>query len=362
MGKRNLSMSTESIIDDFIRHKQLTQSSITRNTSISYSNDLILFLSFLKKKNITSFKKVTENVIEDFYTTDLFNKYERTWKNKSNKITKKISGKRSENSKSRIIASLSSFFKYLIYKNIIDTSPIPKRRSKNQTKSQTLTQDEISTILNYVRSPEFIKNNEIWWTKNGEGKEKSPYPFNKMDKVIIEILYYCGLRVSELIGIKINDLKLNNSNPYMIIYGKGGKLREQPVPVYHNLIDYIENERLLILKDKISDYVFVSPYGRNKNKSLKNLTRQAIDKKIKRICKYSGVNLHKGGKVKYKMISAHMFRHSIGTHLHESGIDIISIRNHLGHSSVLTTGRYIGNFKEKKDILKKYGPFSGAED
>ena len=352
----------ENIIDDFIKHKQLTQSSITKNTSMSYSNDLILFLSFLKKKNINSFEKVTQNLIEDFYASASFNKYERVWKNKSDKIVKKISGERSRNSKSRIISSLSSLFKYLIYKKMIDISPVPKGRSRNQSKSQTLTQDEINAILDYINSSEFVKNNEIRWTRDGKINREYPYPYNKRDKVIVEILYYCGLRVSELTEIKMDDLKLNNSNPYMMIYGKGNKLREQPVPTYNSLIDYIENERLFILQGKTSNYLFISTYGKNKNKSLKKLTRQAIDKKIKRICEDSGLKLTRSGKVKYKKISAHMFRHSIGTHMHESGIDIISIRNHLGHSSVSTTGRYIGNFKEKEDILKKYGPFSGVED
>tara|TARA_B100000959_G_C14985609_1_gene625454 strand:- start:2868 stop:3596 length:729 start_codon:yes stop_codon:yes gene_type:complete len=242
---------------------------------------------------------------------------------------------------------LSSFFKYLVYKKRIDVSPIPKRRSRNQSKSQTLDKEEIDKVLRYINSKEFKKNNR---------------GSSKRDRSIVETLYYCGLRVSELIGIKMDNLKLNNSNPYMLIYGKGGKLREQPVPAYRNLVDYIKNERPLILDGKKSDYLFISAYGKNKREFSKPLTRHGVDKKIKQICLDAGLNLDRNGKVKYKKISAHMFRHTIGTHLHESGYDIVRIRDHLGHSSVATTGRYIGNFKEKEDILKKYGPFSGVDD
>ena len=337
----------EEIIDDFIRHKKLTRSSITTNTSTSYSKDLLLFLSFLKERNIRSFENVTPSLVEDFYTTDFFNRYERLWRNKSNEITKKIVRERSENSKMRMISSLSSFFKYLVYKKKIDVSPVPKRRSRNQSKSQTLDKEEIDKILRYINSKEFEKKNQ---------------GSSKRDRAIVETLYYCGLRVSELVGIQMDSLKLNNSNPYILIYGKGGKLREQPVPAYRNLVDYIKNERPLILDGKKSDYLFISAYGKNKRESSKPLTRHGIDKKIKQICMDAGLNLDRTGKVKYKKISAHMFRHTIGTQLHESGYDIIRIRDHLGHSSVATTGRYIGNFKEKEDILKKYGPLSGVDD
>ena len=319
----------EEIIDDFIRHKKLTRSSITTNTSTSYSKDLLLFLSFLKERNIRSFENVTPSLVEDFYTTDFFNRYERLWRNKSNEITKKIVRERSENSKMRMISSLSSFFKYLVYKKKIDVSPVPKRRSRNQSKSQTLDKEEIDKILRYINSKEFEKKNQ---------------GSSKRDRAIVETLYYCGLRVSELVGIQMDSLKLNNSNPYILIYGKGGKLREQPVPAYRNLVDYIKNERPLILDGKKSDYLFISAYGKNKRESSKPLTRHGIDKKIKQICMDAGLNLDRTGKVKYKKISPHMFRHTIGTQLHESGYDIIRIRDHLGHSSVATTGRYIGNF------------------
>ena len=80
----------------------------------------------------------------------------------------------------------------------------------------------------------FLNKSDIKLSKEFEKKNQSA---SKRDRAIGETLYYCGLRVSELIGIQMENLKLNNSNPYMLIYGKGGKLREQPVPAYRNLVD-----------------------------------------------------------------------------------------------------------------------------
>ena len=338
----------EKIIDDFIRHKQLTQSSITSNTKNSYIKDLENFLLFLENNNIKKFENVNENVIQDFYSSDLFNQYERTWKNKSGEIKKKKVGKRSESSKNRIASTISSLFKYLVFKGAVISSPVfhdggkgVKRKSRSNSVKPTLTIKEIEQILSFVSSKNF----------------KESFKFNKRDACIIKTLYYCGLRISELINIQMSDLKLNNASPFMLIRGKGNKLREQPIPMYKNLIDYINNERPLILGDKNCDYLFINLY---KNQP-RMLTRQGLDKKIKQICLLAGLNIEKSGEVKYKKISAHMFRHSIGTHLHDSGVDLIHVKNHLGHSSISTTERYIKSLKEKEEILKKYGPITGEK-
>lgn len=192
----------------------------------------------------------------------------------------------------------------------------------------------------------------------------SKYP--KRDRLIIETLYYCGLRVSELVKIKIEDLKLQNTNPYIIIQGKGSKFRDQPIPkiMNQNLVDYINIERKNILPNKVdSKYLFISKYGAKKESRIKNLTRHQINKIVTKVTSASLAELNlsnkKSGKTKYKKISPHMFRHAIGTHLHKSGVDIIKVRDHLGHSSVATTSRYVQKDKEKTKILNKYGPISG---
>ena len=332
----------EKIIDEFLNYKD----DHNKNTKTSYSSDLILFYQYIKLKKIKSFYKVTPKDIEEFFTSEFLNKYERTWKNKSGKVTKTSNGIRSLASKNRIISTLSSFYKFLVFKERIKHSPIPKRSTKNDVKSQSLGTNEIEIILNFIKRESFSK-------------------LPKRDRLVIELLYYCGLRVSELINIKVEDLKLHNQNPYVVIQGKGNKFRDQPLPniMIENLISYIKNERKSILGNKgESKYLLISNYGSNKVNRYKNLTRQQINQIVTKISSTSLAEFKlsniKSGEKKYKKISPHMFRHAIGTHLHKSGIDILRVRDHLGHSSVSTTSRYVGKEKEKTSILNKYGPLS----
>ena len=348
----------QEIVSNFIKHKKITGTSLTTNTVDSYNRDLIIFLSFLNQTNITKFDQIERKDINNFLKSDIFNKFIKIWKNKHGDEVKKITGIRSDSSKKRFLYTLSSFFNYLIYKKLIKKNPLPSHKSSNNSEPQSLTLEEIKIIFDYINSKNFYMDFK--------------YPLRESS--IVNTLYYCGLRVSELINIKMSDIKFNNSNPYILIQGKGGKFREQPHPSYKILLDYIENERKIILGSSKSDYLFISNYRRNnvKNK-IKNITRQFIDKRIKEICiksfEFSFRDKTKRGldlivknrdNRKYKMISPHMFRHSIATHLVEEGIDLINIKEHLGHSSISVTSRYLGNFTEKKDILRKYGPLTGG--
>ena len=332
----------EKIIDEFLRYKD----DHNNNTRNSYSSDLILFSNYLNVKNIKDYASVNPKHIEDFFTSDLLNNYERVWKNKKGTVTKKIKGTRAKSSKNRVMSTLSSFFKYLVFKGKLPYSPIPKRSSTNQIKSQSLGTNEINIILDYI--------------KRGD---QSKWP--KRNKLIIQTLYYCGLRVSELIQIKMVDLKLQNTDPYIVIQGKGNKFRDQPIPkiMIKSIDEYIAIERKAILGDNgVSDFLFISNYGSSKKRNYKHLTRQQINEIVYKISKDSlgakNLSNKKGGSTKYKQISPHMFRHAIGTHLHKSGIDIIRVRDHLGHSSVSTTSRYVGKEKKKMLILDKYGPLA----
>ena len=349
------------IVKNFINHKKITSSSTTSNTSDSYKRDLNIFLNFLYSNKINSFNNINKSIIESFLESKEFNTYIKVWKNKNGEKTKEVSGLRSDSSKKRFLHTLSSFFKYLIFKKIIVSSPLPAIRSSNLEDPQSLTLEEIKIIMFYCDSDNFFVDFN--------------YPLR--EKCIIDSLYYCGLRVSELINIQIKDIKFNNSNPYILIHGKGGKSRQQPYPTYKNLIKYIESDRERILDGATSDFLFVSNYWKNKNKNSSNsITRQFVDKRVKEICIKAFKNndnsndsinnnfiLRNNGRKKYRMISPHMFRHSIATHLIEEGVDLINIREHLGHSSISVTSRYLKSFRGKKDILKKFGPLStGVEN
>lgn len=340
----------QNVIDKFLKQKQVSNNSITNNTFSSYQKDLNLFYKFLRSNNIENPKDIDKETIKNFYSSESFNSYTRIWKKRNGQISKSMTGSRSETSKNRVVATLSSFFKYMVHKKIIETSPLVKRLSKSNVYHQTLTIEEIEIIFKYLNSDNFYKSGS-----------KTPI----RDKVIIELLYYCGLRVSELINIKLIDLKFNNPNPYIVIMGKGAKYREQPVPSYKNVVNYIETDRASILKGEKSNYLFVKFYKNKGEDNISFISRHSVIKIVKKICseafKNTKFTINRNGKVKYKSISPHMFRHSIGTHLHNDGNDIIKIRDFLGHSSVSTTDRYLDKVLEKKAILDNYGPFTGGE-
>ena len=169
-GKAEHNLFMEKIIDEFLIYKD----DHNNNTRTSYSTDLILFTKYLKLKKINCFSMVEPRDIEDFYTSDFLNNYERVWKNKNGNVTKKRLGQRSSSSKNRIISTLSSFFKYLVFKEKLPYSPIPKRSASNDIKSQSLGTNEIKIILNYIKT----QNQSKWPTR---------------DRLIIETLYYLSL-------------------------------------------------------------------------------------------------------------------------------------------------------------------------
>lgn len=332
----------DKIIDEFLNYKD----DHNNNTRSSYSSDLVLFSNFLTLKKIKDFSSVTPKNIEDFFTSEFLDTYERLWKNKNGNVTKRFTGHRSKSSKNRIISTLSSFYKYLIFKERVAVSPIPKRSTVNNVVSQSLSNKEIQIIFDFIKKENF---------------SKTP----KRDRLILETLYYLGLRVSELIKIKMVDLKLQSTNPYIVIQGKGNKFRDQPVPkvMMENLLNYIEIERKFFTNKNVeSDFLFISNYKSSAKIKKNHLSRQQINQIVDKISSISLNNQNlsnkKSGITKYKKISPHMFRHAIGTHLHKSGIDIIRVRDHLGHSSVSTTSRYVAKEKGKASILEKYGPLS----
>lgn len=199
----------------------------------------------------------------------------------------------------RKIASLRGFFKWLCANDYCKTNPaltleqpkIPKKLPK------VMTVQEIDTILNQDLS--------------------------KLNKVIIELLYGCGLRVSELVNLKINDFDLNAK--YIQCYGKGSK--ERIVPMGSKAVSAIKGylpERDFVLQKFRLDTkkLLINEHGRN-------VTRQEV---------YNFI--HAQGKKIHKTISPHTLRHSFATHLLENGADLRVVQELLGHSDVSTTQLY----------------------
>ncbi len=233
-----------------------------------------------------------------------------------------------ERSQARIISGIKAFYKYLMMEDILDDDPTellegPKIGRKIP---DVLNYEEIEAILNAI---------------------DLSTPLGHRNKAIIETLYACGLRVSELI-----NLKLSNYFPdieFIKVIGKNNK--ERIVPIGDEAIDniniYIKNYRNKInIQKGNEDYIFLNRRG-------KKLTRIMIFHIIKDLTKSAGIK---------KNVSPHTFRHSFATHLVEGGADLRVVQEMLGHESILTTEIYthLDTGYLKKTILK-YHPRNKKE-
>jgi len=209
-------------------------------------------------------------------------------------------------SQSRIISGIKSFYKYLLLEEEIKIDPSVLLESPK-------TGRKLPDTLSISEIEELISNIDL--SKN-EGAR---------NKAIIETLYSCGLRVSELVTLKLTDLYFESG--FVKVKGKGNK--ERFVPIGENAINEINlyfdhTRRFQNIKPGNEDFVFLNRRGAK-------LTRVMIFTIIKQLCLISGIN---------KKISPHTFRHSFATHLLEGGADLRAIQEMLGHESISTTEIY----------------------
>jgi integrase/recombinase XerD len=211
-----------------------------------------------------------------------------------------------EKSQARFISAIRTFFKYLLLENEIETNPaelidLPKISRK------------LPDVLSIEEVEKLIENIDLS-DANGE-----------RNKAIIELMYGCGLRVSELVNLKLSEIK--ESSGFIKVTGKGNK--ERLIPIGKTAIKqykrYIELVRVHqnVLKG-YEDFVFLNNRG-------KNLSRVMIFLMIKSMVEKAGIR---------KKISPHTFRHSFATHLVEGGADLRAVQEMLGHESILTTEIY----------------------
>ena len=261
---------------------------LSQNTINSYGFDLERLLLFLEERNIE-----VSPVKIDAETLQLF-VYE---------VAKVVNPR----SQARIISGLKSFFSYLIFEDYRQDNPLELIESPKLGRKlpDTLSVDEIDNLIEAVD----LSSNE-----------------GERNRAILETLYGCGLRVSELVELKISDLFFEEG--FLKITGKGNKERFVPIAE-------ITQKYITIYKDQVrchqsiqkedSDTLFLNRRG-------KKLTRAMIFTIIKRLA--VEINL-------LKTISPHTFRHSFATHLLENGADLRSIQMMLGHESITTTEIYV---------------------
>ncbi len=275
----------EEYLNEFLENIEY-QKGYSENTVINYEIDIEEFLNFLKSKNIKTLTRIDYNVVKNYLMYLYNNNYKR-------------------NSVSRKLSSLRSFFKYLHLKNIIDMNPF----------------NLISSPKKEQRLPKFLYDDDI--EKIFEVPNLSN-PLGQRDRLILELLYDTGVRISELTNIKLSDINISNNS--IKILGKGNKERIVLYGVYlEEILDkYLHDGRLNLLKDKKNDYLVLNARG-------SNITTRGVRMIIDNIIKKACISIH---------ATPHTLRHTFATHLLNNGADLLTVKELLGHSSLSSTQVY----------------------
>ncbi|MDO4542854.1 MAG: site-specific tyrosine recombinase XerD [Bacillota bacterium] len=220
----------------------------------------------------------------------------------------------------RRLSSLRSFYHFLLLDKVIVKDPMVNLESPKIAKylPDVLSQEEVAALLNQADIP----------TLPG-----------KRDKAILETLYATGMRVSEVVGLNIDDVNLKFS--YAKCFGKGGKERLVPMGSYANAAveDYIKAVRPKFLKDRIESALFLNQRGGR-------LTRQTVWNLLKKYGAAAGLE---------ETLSPHTLRHSLATHMLENGADLRTVQEILGHVDLATTQIY--THLMQKTITAEYKKF-----
>lgn len=230
--------------------------------------------------------------------------------------------KNAKSSISRKLSSIRSFYKFLVLNNITDKNIFLIVSSPKKDK-------KIPKFINYSDINEIFNVPNIN-TSSGQ-----------RERLILEILYGSGVRVSELVNIKLKDINLNNKS--ILIYGKGSKERIVSFGdyAYEMILKYINEGRVNLLGNIKSDYLIV---GKNKE----NLTTRRIEQIIDKIIEKTSIKLN---------ITPHVFRHTFATHLLDNGCDLLAVQELLGHVSLSSTEIYTHVSNEHlREVYRKCHP------
>ena len=270
------------LIDQFIDFYWLTTGA-SKNTLSAYRSDLKIFSQWL---NETSLIEVNKKLIQDYFLY-----------RQSTKI--------SSSTQSRVLTCLHSFYQFLLGNNLINTDP-----------TEQLSYPKLEKKL-----PVFLNIQEV--EKLLEAPNISSL-FGQRDRAMLELLYSCGLRVSELINLSYHNINIKEE--FIRIHGKGNK--ERILPMGEIAIDYLttyeSNSRPILLKNGQSDSYFLSNRG-------KAMSRQNFFYIIKAYATQAGIE---------KPLSPHSLRHAFATHLVQKGADLRSVQLMLGHSDISSTQLY----------------------
>lgn len=292
-----MNQSIEQKIQDFEKYL-LIDKKYSNETIASYHNDLVKYAAYLKENGFDLNEMKRKEIME--YINYL----------KKSKL--------SNSSINHNISVLKSFYKFLVIEEYFVTDPTmylesPKLR---KTLPQVLSYEEVQKLLDIDLVDHYSYRN----------------------KAMLELMYATGLRVSELVNLKVNDIDLEMD--LVRTMGKGNKERIIPLGEYAAIYvkEYLYHYRNNLLKKQNTDYLFLNNRGTR-------YSRQSFYKLVKELALKKGIQTE---------FSPHTLRHSFATHLLDRGADIVSIKEMLGHSSLSTTQIYthISNQKQKEEYQK----------
>ena len=293
-------MNWTNAINDFIDYLKIERG-FSVNSISSYKEDITKFRKFIN--NSKNPLEINADDIKGFL----------------NNISKELNS----TSQSRIISGLRSFFEFLIFEKYIKDNPLNLIESPKTSRKlpDVLSLEEIDVLISKIDLSQ----------EQGE-----------RNLAIIELLYGCGIRVSELVDLKISDLFFEEN--FIKVTGKGNKQRLIPIGnlTKQKINNYLNNSRNKVkVINTFNDHVFLNRRG-------KNLTRAMIFTIIKKLAEKANFS---------KSISPHTFRHSFATHLLENGADLRTIQQLLGHESITTTEIYMHlDNKYLSEALNKFHP------
>ena len=288
-------------IEKFINFMNIERA-VAKNTIVAYKSDLIQFSKFLINQEIKSWKNVTANDIEKF----------------SIEMSKRSY---SNSTKARKIATAKSFFDFLLQEGDISEDPSSKIKLPKLGRKlpNTLKIEEMDSLISAAESPTIPGIRDI---------------------AMVELMYATGIRISELISLNTEDIKIEHG--YIRCFGKGAK--ERLVPIHqlakNKLYRYLIYSRPKLAKEKINTALFLNYKG-------DRISRQTFWILLQKLVKKAGIT---------KKITPHTIRHSFATHLLEGGAPLRHVQDLLGHSNISTTQIYthLSNEYTKNEYMQAH--------
>jgi integrase/recombinase XerD len=294
--------SIDFLIDQYLNYL-LVEKGLSKKTIESYGSDIASYVRFLDKNGITDISDAGTSLILKHL------------------IFLRDEGIKAR-SRARHLVTLRGFYKFLAQEKYIASNPA----------------DVVDLPKSGLHLPHVLSVDEV---KSLLGSPDTSSPSGLRDSAMIELLYAAGLRVSELVTLKLFDVNIDAC--FVRVFGKGSKERIVPIGLYakEKINEYIKIARPVLLKKHMSQFLFVGRKG-------KPMTRQGFWKLLRRYAKKVDIT---------KTITPHSLRHSFATHLLEGGADLRSVQVMLGHVDISTTQIYTHVVREHlKKIHSRYHP------